>query len=352
MKDALIQNESQISDYPVFLRFIVYFVLMKIIKDRFEYIRQSLGLPLFYQAGWWDANAGENGWTPAVIVDHKGEIVAVWPFKVKKKWGIKLLLPIPFTPWNGPWLLPVKNEKDGAKAIRERKIFAELSQIIQNEADLIIFRWPPNFQNTQVWKESGYFQSTHFTRQFKDLNNIQEIRAQFSPDLENDLKAAEQILHLTEINGQQKEAFLLSQQTFLATKNISFKWNLATFENIQLNLRKLGGDDLLIEACDESGRIHGRSWAVMDKNTAWLLIQISEKKYRHRGTMIWLIWQNIVALQGKVKTFDLEGSMIPSVSKKYEATGASQVPLQMLIGGKYAVWYIIYQYITKKIIRK
>jgi hypothetical protein len=86
----------------------------------------------------------------------------------------------------------------------------------------------------------------------------------------------------------------------------------------------------------------------MDKNTAWLLIQISEKKYRHRGTMIWLIWQNMMALQGKIKTFDLEGSMIPSVSKKYEATGATQVPLQMLIGGKFALLYIIYQYLIKK----
>jgi len=321
---------------------------MKIIKDRFEYIRQSLGLPLFYQAGWWDANCGENNWTPAVIVDHNGEIVAVWPFKVIKKMGLKLLLPIPFTPWNGPWLFPIKNEKVGTKAIRERKIFAELSQMMRKEADLIIFRWPPNFQNTQVWKEYGYFQSTHFTRQFMDLDSLQEIRAHFSPDVENDLKAAENILHLTEINVQNKEAFLKSQQTFLADKNVSFKWDLASFENIQHSLRKMGGNDLLIEATDESGRIHGRSWTVMDKNTAWLLIQISEKKYRHRGTMIWLIWQNMMALQGEIKTFDLEGSMIPSVSKKYEATGATQVPLQMLIGGKFALLYIIYQYLSKK----
>jgi hypothetical protein len=220
--------------------------------------------------------------------------------------------------------------------------------MIRNEADLIIFRWPPNFQNTQIWKEYGYFQSTHFTRQFKDLDSLQEIRTHFSPDVENDLKAAENILHLTEINVQNKEAFLKSQQTFLADKNVSFKCDLASFENIQHSLRKMGGNDLLIEATDESGRIHGRSWTVMDKNTAWLLIQISEKKYRHRGTMIWLIWQNMMALQGKIKTFDLEGSMIPSVSKKYEATGATQVPLQMLIGGKFALLYIIYQYLIKK----
>jgi hypothetical protein len=322
---------------------------MKIIKDRFEYIRHSLSLPLFYQAGWWDANCGENDWTPAVIIDNNGEIVAVWPYKLTRKLGVNLLLPIPFTPWNGPWLLPLKNEKEGTKAIRERKIFAELSKIIQNEADLIIFRWPPNFQNTQVWKESGYFQSTHFTRQFKNLESLLEMRAHFSPDVENDLKAAEHILHLTEMNEQNKEAFLKSQQTFLASKNISFKWDLSTFENLQHSLRKMGGNDLLIEACDESGRIHGRSWTVMDKNTAWLLIQVSEKKYRHRGTMIWLIWQNIMALQGKIKTFDLEGSMIPSVSKKYEATGASQVPLQMLIGGKYALIYIVYQFLKNKL---
>jgi hypothetical protein len=65
--------------------------------------------------------------------------------------------------------------------------------------------------------------------------------------------------------------------------------------------------------------------------------------------MIWLIWQSIVSLQGKVNIFDLEGSMIPSVSKKYEATGASQVPLQMLIGGKYAMIYIVYQFLKNKL---
>lgn len=64
--------------------------------------------------------------------------------------------------------------------------------------------------------------------------------------------------------------------------------------------------------------------------------------------MIWLIWQSILALQGKVSVFDLEGSMIPSVAKKYEATGASQVPLQMLIGGKYALIYIVYQFLKSK----
>jgi hypothetical protein len=40
--------------------------------------------------------------------------------------------------------------------------------------------------------------------------------------------------------------------------------------------------------------------------------------------------------------------MIPSVSKKYEATGASQVPLQMLIGGKYALIYVVYQFLKNK----
>ena len=64
--------------------------------------------------------------------------------------------------------------------------------------------------------------------------------------------------------------------------------------------------------------------------------------------MIWLIWQSMVSLQGKVSVFDLEGSMIPSVAKKYEATGASQVPLQMLIGGKYALMYIVYQFLKSK----
>jgi hypothetical protein len=339
--------ESQISDYAVFLCFIVYFVLMKIIKDRFEYIRQSLGLPLFYQAGWWDAHCGEHAWTPAVIVDHKGEIVAVWPFKVTRKMGLRLLLPIPFTPWSGPWLLPIKNGKEGTKAIRERKIFAELSQMIKKEADLILFRWPPNFQNTQVWKEHGFFQWTHFTRQLKQLDDLSEVRAHFTPDLENDLRAAEQILHTTQINDRSKEAFLRSQQIFLARKKVSFNWDLPAFENIRNSLQKMGGYDLLLEASDESGKIHGRSWTVMDKNTAWLLVQVSEKKYRHRGTMIWLIWQNLLALQGKVSTFDLEGSMIPTVSKKYEATGAVQIPLQMLIGGKYAVLYVIYQYLKK-----
>ena len=131
-------------------------------------------------------------------------------------------------------------------------------------------------------------------------------------------------------------------------KNISFTWDIPTFENIQKSIRKSGGTDVLIEAKDEMGRVHGRSWTVTDKQTAWLLIQISDKTIRHRGTMIWLIWQSILALQGKVNVFDLEGSMIPSVAKKYEATGASQVPLQMLIGGKYALMYIVYQFLKSK----
>jgi hypothetical protein len=336
------------SEIAVFLRFIVYFVLMKIIKDKFEYIRQSLGLPLFYQANWWDANCGENGWTPAVIIDHNGEIVAVWPYKLTRKLGVNLLLPIPFTPWNGPWLLPLKNEKEGTRAIRERKIIAELSKIICLEADLIIFRWPPHFQNTQVWKEGGFFQFTHFTRQFKNLDSIQHIRAQFSADVENDLKAAENIFYLSEQDANSANALLNNQRSFLAEKNISFKWDLLTFENIQKSIRKSGGIDVLIEAKDEMGRVHGRSWTVTDKHTAWLLIQISEKKIRHRGTMIWLIWQSMVSLQGKISVFDLEGSMIPSVSKKYEAIGASQVPLQMLIGGKYALIYVVYQFLKSK----
>ena len=116
-----------------------------------------------------------------------------------------------------------------------------------------------------------------------------------------------------------------------------------------VNSVELVNQGLLIEAKDEMGRVHGRSWTVTDKQTAWLLIQISDKTIRHRGTMIWLIWQSILALQGKVNVFDLEGSMIPSVAKKYEATGASQVPLQMLIGGKYALMYIVYQFLKSKL---
>jgi|GEM_PF-957394 len=336
---------------------------MKIVADKRAYIHHTRELPLFYQASWWDAICGEEQWTAGLILDEKGETTAVWPFHIRRRWGIRLLLPPPLTPWGGPWLFPRKDEKAGVAALRERKWAAGLSRLISRQADLIIFRWPPCFQNTQVWRENGFYAFTHFTRQISGLAEPLVIRKHFTASLENDLKAAEKVFLSPEKLEESKAEpsadpaspiethrhFLAMQAHFFLTKGIPFSLEPGTFARVRLALTQAGGADQTIAAKDKDGRVHGYSWTVMDKNTAWMLFQVSERRNRHRGTMIWLIWQNILALKGKVVTFDLEGSMIPTVSRKYEETGSDQIAMQVVLGGRLAVCYLIYRYFVQKI---
>ena len=70
-----------------------------------KFCKEQPQLPLFMQPWYLDAVIGEDNWD-ILLVDRKGQIVAVMPFVVQEKQGQRVIQTPNLIPHLGPWLIP------------------------------------------------------------------------------------------------------------------------------------------------------------------------------------------------------------------------------------------------------
>ena len=69
-------------------------------------------LPLIYNRWFLDAACGQEQWGASIYTDNNDEAMAIWPYHVKSKYGLKYITMPSLTPYMGPWVAP----KDPSKS--------------------------------------------------------------------------------------------------------------------------------------------------------------------------------------------------------------------------------------------
>lgn len=291
-------------------------------KEKYRHFcEQESTIPIFSQAWWLDAVAGDN-WN-VCIVEKGDQILATMPYVVHKKFGLTLLTQPKLTQTLGPWLRP--STAKYSKQLSQQKDLMEA--LIDQLPKYHYFSQNWHYSNTNwlpfYWR--GFEQVTRYTYVVDDLSNVDDIWGDFQENIRREIRKAENKFNLVvKENLPFSDFLLLNRQTFLRQG-----MRLPYSENFVIQLVSTAKDRNQCRwfiAQDNEGRNHAGVLLVWDSESAYYLMGGGDPDLRNSGATSLCMWESIKFASTVTKRFDFEGSMIEPVERFFRAFGAKQTP--------------------------
>ncbi|ENK1947057.1 GNAT family N-acetyltransferase [Vibrio cholerae] len=278
-------------------------------------------IPIFSQAWWLDAVAGDN-WD-VCIVEKGDKIQASMPYVVKKKYRLTLLTQPSLTQNLGPWIRPAHAKY--SKLLSQQKDLMEA--LIDQLPKYHYFNQNWHYSNTNwlpfYWK--GFEQVTRYTYLIDDLSNIDDVWGSSLANIRTDIRKAENKFNLVvKENLPFSDFLLLNRQTFLR-QGMQLPYS-ESFVNQLVFTAKDRNQCRWFIAQDNEGRNHAGVLLVWDSESAYYLMGGGDPDLRNSGATSLCMWEAIKFASTVTKRFDFEGSMIEPVERFFRAFGAKQTP--------------------------
>jgi hypothetical protein len=290
------------------------------LKEKYrEFCEQESTLPIFSQAWWLDAVAGDN-WD-VCLVEKGNEIQATMPYVVKKKYGLTLLTQPQLTQNLGPWI-----------KLSTTKYSKQLSQQ-KDLMEALIDQLPKYHYFSQNWHYSqtnwlpfywrDFEQTTRYTYIIEDLSDFDKVFGEFEHSKRKNIKKSEALVNV--VFDISAEDFYNNHKLTLSKQGSDISYSFDLFKNIYEEGYKRG-QARTIGAYDSEGNLHAALFVIWDKMSAYDLISTIDPDYRSYGAASVLIRDAIKHVSKFVNKFDFEGSMIEPVERSFRQFGARQTP--------------------------
>lgn len=279
-------------------------------------------IPLFSQAWWLDAVAGEGGWDVALV--EKGDVnVAAMPYVVYSRYGFRVIGQANLTQTLGPWLrdaggkftTKLSQQKECLQAlITQLPTFAHFNQ-----------SWHWRMSNWLPFYWAGFTQTTRYTYILNDLTDEQFLWKGFQENIRGDIKKAINRFNLRVRDDLPLEDFMALNRMTFARQGIAVPYT----DEFVYNLDQACADNYarkIFIAEDEQGRHHAGVYIVWDQNSAYYLMGGGDPELRNSGATSLCMWEAIKFAATVTQRFDFEGSMMEPVEKFFRAFGAQQTP--------------------------
>lgn len=281
---------------------------------------QEPSIPLFSQAWWLDATAGEGAWDVA-LVEKCDAIVAAMPYVPRKRHGFRLLGQPALTQTLGPWL----RETEG-------KSSTKLAQH-KNWLQALIAQLPPFAHFTQNWHWqignwlpfywAGFEQTTRYTYILHTLGDESTLWQGFRENIRTDIKKANNRFQLRVRDDLTVDDFLVLNRMTFARQDMALPYSESFVHKLDQACVARQARKIFI-AEDEQGRRHAGVYIVWDGNSAYYLMGGGDPELRNSGATSLCLWEAIKFAATVTQRFDFEGSMIEPVEKFFRAFGAQQ----------------------------
>ena len=278
---------------------------------------ENQSIPVFSKAWWLDSEFGEENWNVALVFEDN-KIIASMPFQIPNGIFKKSVMP-QFAQTIGPWIDKKIFENTKYKISKE---FDILNKLINNlpKTGYFLQQFHRNISNHSPFFWKGFSQQTKYSYLIKDISNIEKVIDSFHSSKKRGLKIATEILKL-DLNYSGEE-FFDDYNSFLGKQNIQYSKEY--FIKIY-NSSIINNSGKIFCAKDSNGNVHGSLFIVWDKESAYHLVTPINPKFRHSYSLTFLIIEALKFLQGKVKYYDFEGSMIPNIEKTFREYGGVPV---------------------------
>jgi lipid II:glycine glycyltransferase (peptidoglycan interpeptide bridge formation enzyme) len=274
-------------------------------------------LPIFVQ-DWFLDSACKDGVWGFVSEEKKGEVIGVWPYFIKKKYGFSYLAMPPFVRYLGPFLLPEYNNlKDQHRIYESLEKRLPVVHSFNQNFDPSVTNWLPFY-----WKK--YRQSTRYTYRL-NIENLGPVFKSFGRDIQRNITKAKEQIEVVE-DGTPEQFYEVHKMTF-DRQEMGVPYPLEFFLD-HFRALKENGNCKLFFAKDGEGQIHAVGCLMKDRDMAYYHISGANPELRKSGAGILLAWYLIQYSkeQWGVNIFDFEGSMIKNVEQVWHRMGGNQVP--------------------------
>jgi len=274
---------------------------------------------LFDQPWWLEAIApGEWG---EIVLEDNGTVQARLPYVVKQRLGVVALTQPSLTPTLGPWIANSSAAYATALA-REHKTMSELIDTLPR-FDVFRQAFHPSVTNWLPFHWRGFEASVLYTYRLEDLTDLDRIWSGFRQNVRREIRKAARVVTVRSDLGLR--AFLeLNEKTF-HRQNLALPYPRESVERLDAACAVRDARRMFF-AVDERDRVHAALYVVWDAESAYYLMSGADPTLRTSGAGSLLAWEAIRFCAGVSRSFDFEGSMIPSLERFFRAFGARQTP--------------------------
>lgn len=283
---------------------------------------QEPSIPLFSQAWWLDATAGEGAWSVA-LVERGDVIVAAMPYVERKRYGFTFVGQPALTQTLGPWI----GETEGKSATK----LAQHKDWLQ----ALIAQLPPFAHFTQNWHWQvgnwlpfywkGFKQTTRYTYILHALGDEPTLWQGLQENIRREIKKASNRFNLRVRTDLTVEDFLVLNRLTFARQNMPLPYTEAFVRKLDQACTTRHARKIFI-AEDAQGRRHAGVYIVWDSNSAYYLMGGGDPELRNSGATSLCMWEAIKFAATVTQHFDFEGSMIEPIERFFRAFGAQQTP--------------------------
>lgn len=279
-------------------------------------------IPLFSQAWWLDATAGENAWDVALVFE-KDQIVASMPYVLKKKFGFTIITQPNLTQTLGPWLRPSSAKYSRQLGLQKKRIQELLTQL--PKFDHYQQNWHHTIKNWLPAYWLGFQQTTRYTYIIEELDDLPLVLSNFDSSYRNKINKAEKIVQIKQ-DLDIDDFYKINALTF-ERQNLRPPYSIEFLRRHDKAL-SVAGKRKIFYAIDPNRKIHSALYLVWDAECAYVHMIGEDPDLRNSGAGILLIWEAIkyASTTLGLKRFDFEGSIMENVEPVRRDCGGIQVP--------------------------
>lgn len=275
-------------------------------------------LPVFYQDWYLDAVCKDGTWGAAMVEDGD-QVVGIWPWFRKKRFGFTYLAMPLFTKFMGPWIVPgTGDHRQQLRWIQE--LAGQLPKVdcIKADCHYQFANWLPLY-----WQ--GFRQTTRYSYQLDLTRDLGELRKGLNRNMRRNIKNAASLVTVSGLDDP--ELFYRINTLSFERQDLRIPYSFADFLRHDAALRQKGGRHMYV-ARDEQGNVHSVAYLIWDRQSVYYHLSGDDPDYRDSGSGILMIWEAIRYAKEELQlpVFDFEGSMMKAVGAIRRQFGATPVP--------------------------
>lgn len=253
------------------------------------------------QRWWLDAVSEGKQWVALSLPSG-----AMMPILLRKRWCFRFVL-MPRQTQIGGYFGQADSADDIAKAIRSL-----------GHLDYYYQKWPIGQAIALEMQQHGYVVTPQTTYRIEDLSDLTVLEKRFSENKRRQLKKSAALvvdMKMTMDEFYRFHTHCLEQQGKQISYNFSF-WETLYTACIAHHAGQI------IALRNEAGEVAAACFVVYDSDTCYYLIPTYDSDKGKQGAGARLVMEAIRFAQSHSRTFDFEGSMIPSVAEHYRQFGS------------------------------
>jgi hypothetical protein len=282
-------------------------------RERYRaFARESPYLPLSFQPSFLDQVCAEGRWGVA-MAERNGRVVGVWPWFLKRRFGLRVITMPMLCKWLGPWLMEGKETPERTEILRELLLGMP-------PADIVTIDCHPDQDHTHELELAGFTSSERSTYRLPLLPE-EDLLTRINENTRRDIRKASQSLVVT-VEPDPILFHEIHQKTYdrQGIRNPVPR----DFLIHHLSMLDAEGRLRLSFARDSDGKAHSALALAWDGRTAYYHLAGNDHTAGPPSGNRLLVWDALGFSRDvlQLERFDFEGSMIDRISSVWVQMGA------------------------------